>query len=197
MHTVYIIPIDDWKCDKFKWKDNCTKKLKSTPVIVKKYYICVKSTGEISTTFKRYCYTIPSCKQGLVLIHYTGDNSDLCNDKAHIRTCPSTLRELESSQKSPSVVYKNKISKSECSIEHHAVLLPRNKKQVSNMQAQGRQKLRLSHDSLYNIHELAYDLDHFLHKIVTFQDLIIVCGLKAMTKRINQLLQLQITLFSL
>ena len=46
-------------------------------------------------------------------------------------------------------------------------LYPRNTKQVSNMQARVRQKFRLIHDALYNLHELAYDLDGFLAKITT------------------------------
>lgn len=106
----------------------------------------------------------------------------LARTKPHIRTCPSVLRDLEFSIKSPSNVYKDKISKCDSSIEHHMVLLPRNKKQVANMQAQQCQKLRLSHDALYNMHELAFDLDGFIHKIVTFPDLIVVCGLRVIEK---------------
>lgn len=162
MHKVIlflIISLDDWKCDTFKWRDNGTKKLKSTPVLVKKYYVSIKENGEISNAFKRYSYTILHCKKGLVLIHYTGDNSTLGHTKPHIRTCPSVLRDLESSVKSPSNVYKDKILKCDLSIEHHTVLLLRNKKQVANMQAQQCQKLCLSHDALYNVHELAFATD--------------------------------------
>ena len=92
--------------------------------------------------------------------------------------------------KSPSTVYKDIISKCETSIDHHSSMLPRNKKQVSNMQAKERQKLRLSHDALYNVHELAFDLDNFIHKIITFPDLVIVCGLKVMLRTINRIIQL-------
>ena len=69
-------------------------------------------------------------------------------------------------------------------------MLPRNKKQVSNMQAMGRQKLRLSHNALFNVHELAFDLDDFIHKKITFPDLVIVCGLKVMLRKINRIIQL-------
>ena len=158
-------------------------------MIVKKYYIYIDSEGELAKGLKRYSFVIPSCNKGLVLIHYSGDTT-LTNNDPHIRTCPSVLKELESSVKSPSVVYKDCISKSISSVEHHSVLLPRNKKQVSNMQAKGRQKLRLSHDALYNVHELAFDLDNFFHKIITFPDLIIVCGLKVMLTKINKIIQL-------
>ncbi len=74
----------------------------------------------------------------------------------HVRTCPSVLRELKQSVKSPSVVYKNLISSSIALSQHQPVLLPRNTKQVANMQALRHQKIRLTHDALYNLlHELA------------------------------------------
>lgn len=67
-----------------------------------------------------------------------------------------------------------------------------NRKQVANMQALHRQKFRLSHDALYNLHELAYDITEFVHKISTFPDLVVVCGLKPMLKEVNHLLQLHL-----
>ena len=54
-----------------------------------------------------------------------------------------------------------------------------NVKQIKNLQAKDRQSVRLTHDALYNVHELAYDLEDFVYKIITFPDLIIVCGLNA------------------
>ena len=43
-----------------------------------------------------------------------------------------------------------------------------------------RQRFRLSHDALYNLHELAYDLEGFVLKICTHPDLVVVCALKNM-----------------
>ena len=57
------------------------------------------------------------------------------------------------------------------------------------MQALHRQKFRLTHDALYNLHELAYDMNEFF-QIATFPDLVVICGLKPMLKEINRLLQL-------
>lgn len=54
-----------------------------------------------------------------------------------------------------------------------------------------RQRLRISHDSLYNLHELSYGLSDFVHKIVTFPDVIVICGLKQMLVEVNRLLQLK------
>ena len=51
-----------------------------------------------------------------------------------------------------------------------------------------RQRFRISHDGLYNIHEIAYDLSGFVSKIVTYPDLIIVCGIPKMLNEIENLL---------
>ena len=47
-------------------------------------------------------------------------------------------------------------------------------KQSYYLQAKDRQSVHLTHDVLYTVHELAYDLEDFVHKIITFSDLIIV-----------------------
>ena len=59
--------------------------------------------------------------------------------------------------------------------------------------ARMRQRYRISHDALFNLHELSYDLDMFVHKIVTYPDLIVICGIKRMLMEVNKLLQLKET----
>ena len=131
-----------------------------------------------------------SVSNNRVIIHYKGDNSVANDLNAHVRTCPSVLRELEGTEVPPSVAYKKRISNSVLSSENHCVLLPRNSKQVKNLQSRFRQRLRITHDALYNLHELAYDMKNFFHKIITFPDLIVICGLKEMLVEVNRLLQL-------
>ena len=41
------------------------------------------------------------------------------------------------------------------------ILVPRNVKQVHNAEASLMQEFRLSHDALYNLHEMAYDTSVF------------------------------------
>ena len=171
------------------------------PCDCKTYYNYVGPNNEEKKQFRRYSYTIPSECGHLTLVHYKGDDSvvqqsDVGPRKPFVRTCPSVLRELEQMSLSPSVVYK-KVSKSDCPLLHQPVLIPRNRKQVANMQAKLRQKIRLTHDALYNLHELSYVIDDFVHKIVTFPDLLVVCGLKCMLKQLNQLLTLKLTTFQL
>ena len=104
------------------------------------------------------------------------------------------LRELENTTQSPSVAYNQKIA--DCSSTMLSpVLLPRNRKQVSNCQHLRRQAFRLSHDALYNLHELSYDIPDFVHKIITFPDLLLViCGIKHFLIECNRLLALHSTL---
>lgn len=183
----YIHALDDWKCDQFRWRHYGRKKLQTTPVIIKTYYVFVGPDGLENTFFKRYAYT--TSQSSRVVIHYKGDDSIAADVEPHIRTCPSILRELETTALLPSVAYKKKIAASLPSAELQAIQLPRNQKQVRNLQSRFRQRLRISHDSLYNLHELSYDLDQFVHKIITYPDLVVICGFKPMLKEIDRLLQ--------
>ena len=152
--------------------------------------------------FKRHAYFLLDPKrQNKVLIHYVGDESVAVdfphgNSKSgnHIyrRTCPSTLNQLVSIPDLPSNVYKKVVSS--CSSQLPSSHLPRNTRQVINLQQKERQKVRLSsHDALYNVHELAYDLDGFVKVIKTFPDLTIVCSLDVMLKELDLVLQTQST----
>ena len=64
------------------------------------------------------------------------------------------------------------------------------------MQPKGCQNLQLSHGALYNVHEPALDLDNFIHKIITFPDIVNVCGLKVKLRKINRIIQLHTISFS-
>ena len=67
-------------------------------------------------------------------------------------------------------------------------LTPRNSKQIINLQQRQHQKSRLTHDAIYNLHELAYDLDGFVKIITTYPDLVVVCGLDSITKHLDNIL---------
>ena len=129
----------------------------------------------------------------MTVIHYKGNHAvaeKYCDGKQ--QTCPSVLREWEKTEHSPSVVYKKNISNSHViPQEYHSVYTPRNRKQISNFQARYRQRLRISHDALYNLHELSYDLQNFVHKIITYPDLVVICGIKPMLIEVNRLMQIQ------
>ena len=117
--------------------------------------------------------------QASVLIHYLGDETiavnfshGICKDNNHRvfhRRRPSVLADLSSIRYLPSNIYKSAIAKSptECSAVQQSVYMPRNLRQIKNLQSKERQKSRLTRDALYNLHEIAYDLDGFVKIINT------------------------------
>ena len=50
------------------------------------------------------------------------------------------------------------------------------------------QAKRISQDSLYNLHEISYDLPQFVWFIQTFPDLICVCGIKEILDQFDRVL---------
>ena len=186
----FLLLLDDWKCDQLFWRNYGCKILATTPVIVKSYYVFVNPDGSNETTFKRFSYRLTEDDKHATVIYYKGDhNVTKKYTTTKKQTCASVRREIEKQEQSPSVVYKKSICKS-VPQEYQAVLCPRNPKQVCNLQSKQRQKLRLSHDALYNLHELCYDLETFVQKIVTHPDLIVICGLNPMLKNVNRLLSI-------
>ena len=150
-YYIDVFHVDDWKCDQYQWRNYGRKKLQTSPVIVKTYYVFVHNDGRDDPAFKRCAFRLQN-SGNRVVIHYKGDESVAVDSKSQWRTCPSVLKELQTSEVAPSVTYKRKIATSISSIEHQSVLLPKNVKQVKNLQSSQRQKMRISHDSLYNIH---------------------------------------------
>jgi len=75
-----------------------------------------------------------------------------------------------------------------CLPDKQPVLAPRNPKQVSNLQAKERQLIHFTHDVLYNLHKIAYDLDGYVSKIVTFPDLLVICRLKHILAELNRII---------
>ncbi len=161
------------------------------------YFICVLPTGSDSR-FRKFAYFLEDDKVSVVLVHYLG-NEEIVIDFPHgnalhkqpyFRTCPSVLDSLRKRAEFPANVYKNVISSSNVQ-SCDWTMKPRNTKQISNMQQSERQKSRLSHDALYNLHELAYDISPFVISIKTFPDVLIVCGHSSLSEELNSLLQVE------
>ena len=166
-------------------------------VIPLRYVLLLLSShlGEDSS-FRRFSYSLPGDNR--TLVHYLGDNSDLLpfphgnstSDQQYVRTCPSVLKAITTGHQLPSVIYKEAVANANCPPAYHTVLTPRNSKQIKNMQMKHRQSLRLTHDALYNLHELAYDLNGFVLKITTYPDLVVICANKCMVTDFESVLQL-------
>ena len=190
-----VLHVGNWKFDQIYWRNYGCKRLKTTPILFKNYYVFVNPDGTDNPGFKRFSYHLHNKSNDLTVVHYKGNHTlaDQYED-AKWQTCPSVLREWEKSEQSPSVLYKKNICNNQfISLEYHSIFSPQNQKQISNLQARHRQKLRISHDALYNLHELSYNLENFVHKIITYPDLIVICGLKPMLKEVNRLFKMPLT----
>ena len=126
--------LDNWKCDQMKWRHNGKKELKTVPVITKTYYFFVSADGK-EDGFNRLVYTLLGSNNHTVVIHYTGDESIAKSTTPHVHTLPSIMRQLECSEATPSVAYKRMVATSGPSQDRVAVQLPKNQKQVKNLQA--------------------------------------------------------------
>ena len=88
------------------------------------------------------------------------------------------------------MVYKKEVATAACDSQFGPVLTPRNIKQLRNLRYQHLNDIRLSRDSLYNLHEIAYDIPGFIWKISTFPDLICVCGLEEIITEFDRVLHI-------
>ena len=68
---------------------------------------------------------------------------------------------------------------------------PRNVKKLVNLQYQHLQEQRISHDTMFNIHKIAYDISQFIWKIMTYPNLICIFGMKDLLQEADQVLTLQ------
>ena len=178
---------DDWRCDQYRWANQGVRRLPKREPQVKKSYFHIDTPKGPSSNFVKDAYQLvaPS-NTSTVLIHYIGDEKEVVDfphgnasnqaGRPHIRTCPSVLKSLQDACKHTTTAkaYKSHVTKVPPPT-HMPVLQPRNSKQVKNIRSKQLQKQRLSHDALYNLHELAVDLPDFVHAIRTHPDLVCIC----------------------
>ena len=64
-------------------------------------------------------------------------------------------------------------------------------KQVSNLRYKELQQSRILHDSLFNIHEIAYEIKDFVWKITTYPDLVCIFGMRRLLDELEKVLYLR------
>ena len=187
--------------DGYRWYQNGTKFIPNRqPEIRKIHYSIVLETGR-DLRFKKHAYFLLDSQDDLkkVLIHYTGDETIVTgfphgnskHNQDYHRTCPSVLAKLSDSHDLPGNSYKHAISNPKCPAEFQSICLPRDSRQLINVQQKQRQKFRLTQDAIYNLHEIAYDMGDFVRVIKTFPDLTIVCGLKEIIREFASIIQVK------
>ena len=60
--------------------------------------------------------------------------------------------------------------------------------QLRNLKKKVNQEQRVKWVELYNVHEMAHDMDNSVHFINTFPDLVIICGLKQILEEMELVL---------
>ena len=162
-------------------------------------YFSLDTPNGPSNEFKRYAYQ-PMNDKSATLIQYSGNekiavdfphgNTKHHPEKSHIRTCPSYLDTCKNLVKAntASLVYKKEVANIKCSNEVAPVFTPRNLKQLRNLRHKHLNEMRISHDTLYNVHEIAYDIPNFIWKITTFPDLLCICGLEEIISEFDRVL---------
>ena len=197
---LHVRIIDDWRCDQYRWTNQGVTKLPRKPQPkIKKHYFHASTPEGISKDFQKHAYQLLN-NENLTLIHYLGDESIATTyphgnnihhpESTFIRTCPSTMSALGASLKTEkaSVLYKKSVASMNTSPELVPVVVPRNMQQLRSMRHRVLQKSRISHDEIFNIHELAYDMPGYIHKIITFPDLVCVCGMTELLEECDRVL---------
>ena len=189
--------------DGYRWYQYGTKFIPRNNPEVKKIHFAtvVSSSTRYNAGFRRQAFfplATSAMAHKLVLIHYIGDEGIAVqfphgNSKKGAnfhRTYPSVMKKLSlSMHEVPGNIYKKAVSTTNCPVNYQPHCVPRNSQQVCNIQHHERQKNRLSHDAIYNVHELSYDLGSFVRVIKTFPDLLIICGLDKIVEDLNMLLK--------
>jgi len=132
-----------------------------------------------------------------VVIAYHGDasvaksfphgNAKATNRRNYVRTQPHVLREIEQTSGPARTVYQTLVTAGPSSIQEQRTAAPRDITQIRNVQSRQRNKSRLTRDALFNLHEIAQDSD-FVHKIVTYPDLIVVLYSPEIMSQFNTLM---------
>jgi len=169
--------------------------------VLKKMYFSLDGPEGPSKDFQRYAYQLLHNKL-VSLIHYLGvekvavdfvhGNAKNNTEKKYVRTCLSYLNTCKSlvTTDIASKVYKKEIAAT-CDPDSALVCAPRNMKQLRNLRFQHLQQTRISHDTLFNMHEIAYDIPGFVWRITTFPDLLCICGLKEVLSEFDRVLLLK------
>ena len=167
---------------------------------MRKLYFSIDTPNGPSKEFQRYGYQLLADKS-TTLIHYLGDEkvaadfphrSARNSDKNFTRTFPSYLKACEGLVKTDkaNIVYKREVAAMKCEPSAVPVHTPRNIQQLRNLRFKHLKQSRISQDTLYNLHEIAYDLPGFIWKITTYPDLLCICGLQEVVDEVDKVLVL-------
>ena len=207
--SVYIVSdrqdvkcINDWRSDGYTWRNYGKNKVTNGEKILEKSYFRIKNGKDECDNFQRVMYRFfGKDYNNLTLIQYLGDENEYKGQphgnrkhgyRPHKRTMPSVLNKIKQTGDSNPKSVKDKIdSDNPVPLKLTGIHSVKNTKQVKNIQFNSRKDRRLGHDSLYNLHELMYHIDSYIHEIKTAPDLQVIVGYKDIFEEYDRLLQLK------
>ncbi len=185
----------DIRYDQMTWKQrgsNYHNIKKYGGKVLKRYHIRTPQCDKGSPVFRKSIYSLVGDDKQLAadfyLIHYMGDETayvphkhgNAKTNRTFILTKKQVFSDilLHDQGQAPSNIYKAVLAKASTNDqEQMPVNCPRNLKQVQNTVYAQRCKDRISHDEIFSLHELAYQLPGFIWHITTFPDLLVYAGM--------------------
>ena len=190
---------NDWRCDQYRWSNEGVHKLPRNNPRVKKWYFYIDTPEGRNKGFQKHAYQLLA-KPETTLVHYIGDHKLAVafphgnahkQAKEYTRTMPSVLSALkiDTMSSKANVVYKKHVASSQAPLTHASTAMPRNMQQVRNIRQNALHRTRLSRDTLYNIHDIAYDTTSYIFRITTYPDLEVIFGLRGILDHMECILQ--------
>ena len=193
---------DDWRADGYTWRNYGKNKVTNGDKIIEKSYFRIKNGKEESDNFQKVMLRYyGSDYNHITIVQYLGDETEYKGSshgnrkhgfRPHKRTLPSVLDKIKSTGDENPKSVKDKIdSENSVPLKLTGINSIRNVKQVENAQYNSRKNKKFGHDSLYNLHELVYHLESYIHEIKTVPDLQVVIGYTDIFQEFDRLLQLK------
>ena len=184
------------------WRNYGKNKVTNGDKIIEKSYFRIKNGKEESDNFQKVMLRYyGSDYNHITIVQYLGDETEYKGSshgnrkhgfRPHKRTLPSVLDKIKSTGDENPKSVKDKIdSENSVPLKLTGINSIRNVKQVENAQYNSRKNKKFGHDSLYNLHELVYHLESYIHEIKTVPDLQVVIGYTDIFQEFDRLLQLK------
>ena len=179
---------EDWRADGYTWKNNGRKVCESCGKRIQRIFFKITNQGKPSDAFQKHAFRFVGNDYNVrTIIVYYGDKESYQglphgnrkrNGRQHKRTLSSVIKKIKSYglDQNPKDVADKITSEASPDSNIRGIKVPRNDKQVRNIQCNQRKQAKLSHDALYGLHLLVPQLGEYIMSIKTTPDLEVVVG---------------------
>ncbi|CAF0941334.1 unnamed protein product [Didymodactylos carnosus] len=149
-----IKSFEDWKSDNYMWKWNGRGSMTIGDHTFKKLYQVAQTVSK-EKEFEKHVY-VSSKNPSDMVVHYIGDEQ---KGIQKLKTPKSVLNKIDLLVETitPAQVYRNLISGNENADKI------RNEQQIISRRNLHLRKQKLSHDELYNVYDMGFELPNFVH----------------------------------